>query len=103
MVQHRAVRAYRGARLSEVNAVGELMRRKAELADFWRDQVKLTKRRRRPASDVQRFVGVTSNQALGNPSSRLSNAAVPPPTVVADVELEIPERQIAAFESFLLD
>lgn len=101
LVQHRAVRSFRRERLKEQDAIGVLLRRKAELAAFWANQV--PKRRKRASNLIQRCVGLTSAQVLANVSGGPPAPALPAQSVIADVELAAPQRPITAFKSFMLD
>jgi putative transposase len=101
IVQHRAVRSFRREQLKARDAIGMLMRRKAELAAFWAAQV--PKRRKRASTLVQRCVGMTSSQVLASVSGTSPVPGTPAPPIVADVELEVPRTPIAAFGSFILD
>ena len=101
LVQHRAVRSFRREEIKKQDAIGVLLRRKAELAAFWANQV--PKRRKRASTLVQRCVGLTSAQVLASVSGAPPAPALPVESVVAEVELAASRRPIAAFESFILD
>ena len=101
MVQHRAVRSFRRERLKAQDAIGVLMRRKAELAAFWATQV--PKRRKRANTIVQRCVGLTSSQVLTSVTGGPPAPAMKVQSVIADVELAVSQRPVAAFKSFMLD
>ena len=100
LVQHRAVRALRRQRLQEKDAIGELLRRKAELAAFWSTHV--PKRRHRASTVLQRMAGLTSAQVLANvPGERSCTRA--PESVFCEDELVVPRRDIAPFDAIFLD
>ncbi len=101
IVQHKAVRSFRREQLKASDAMTVLLRRKAELADFWASQV--PKRRKRASTLVQRCVGLTSTQVLASVSGAPPATGLPALPVVADVELIVPKASIASFGSFILD
>jgi putative transposase len=101
LVQHKAIRTFKKEGLKGRDAIGELMRRKAELAAFWASQV--SKRRHRAKPAIQKCEGLTSSQVIRNIAGGDVAIHRPADTVIADVDLKQGAREIPIFDTITLN